>query len=97
MESRVHLGTVASGREIARDDHARQEMASNHGILAYDSEFDAVLESVIGNCRDAFIVIRGISDYKDGTRRRDWQPHAALLAAAFTKALILRMDPPEGV
>lgn len=64
MESRVHLGPVASGREVARDDHLRQELAARLGILAFDSEFDSVLESVIGNRRDAFVVIRGIADYK---------------------------------
>jgi hypothetical protein len=144
MESRVHLGPVASGikhllyvriiierlyliyllfksgRQVARDDHLRQELAARLGILAFDSEFDSVLESVIGNRRDAFVVIRGIADYKvltslwlnvllsniqtlniidlfffqDGTRRRDWQPHSALLAAAFGKAIVSRMDPP---
>lgn len=94
MESRVHLGPVASGRMVARDDHIRQELAARLGILAYDSEYDSVLESIIGNRRDAFVCIRGIADYKDGTRRKDWQPHAALLAAAFAKAIIARMDPP---
>jgi hypothetical protein len=64
MESRVHLGPVASGRQVSRDDHLRQELAARLGILAFDSEFDSVLESVIGNRRDAFLVIRGIADYK---------------------------------
>ncbi|CAL8117375.1 unnamed protein product [Orchesella dallaii] len=94
MESRVHLGPVASGRMVARDDHIRQELAARLGILAYDSEYDSVLESIIGNRRDCFVVIRGVADYKDGTRRKDWQPHAALLAAAFAKAIVTRMDPP---
>jgi nucleoside phosphorylase len=94
IESRVHLGCIASGRHVARDDHLRQDLASRLGIMAYDSEFDSVLESVLGNRRDSFIVIRGIADYKDGTRRRDWQPHAALVAAAFAKAVASRMEPP---
>jgi hypothetical protein len=64
MESRVHLGPVASGRQVARDDHLRQELAARLGILAFDSEFDSALESVIGNRRDAFVVVRGIADYK---------------------------------
>lgn len=62
--SRVHLGPVASGRNVSRDDHVRQELAAQLGILAYDSEYDTVLESVIGNRRDSFVVIRGIADYK---------------------------------
>lgn len=94
MESRVHLGAIAGGRAVSKEDYVRQELAARLGILAYDSEFDAVLESIIGNRRDAFVVIRGISDYKDGTRRKDWQGYAALLAAAYAKVIISRLEPP---
>lgn len=94
MESRVHLGAIAGGRAVSKEDYIRQELAARLGILAYDSEYDAVLESVIGNRRDAFVVIRGISDYKDGTRRKDWQGYSALLAAAYAKVIISRLEPP---
>lgn len=36
----------------------------------------------------------GIADYRDGTRGKEWQPHAALCAAAVMKAIISAMDPP---
>lgn len=94
MESRVHMGAIAGGRAVSKEDYVRQELAARLGILAYDSEFDAVLESIIGNRRDAFVVIRGISDYKDGTRRKDWQGYSALLAAAYAKVIISRLEPP---
>jgi hypothetical protein len=38
------------------------------------------------------MLIRGIADYKDGTRRKEWQQHAALAAAAVLKSVVLRMD-----
>ena len=41
-----------------------------------------------GNRKDCYIIVRGISDYKDGTRKKEWQPYASLAAAAFTKAVI---------
>ena len=30
----------------------------------------------------------------DGTRNKDWQPYAALVAAAFMKSVICGMEPP---
>ncbi|XP_020280044.1 uncharacterized protein LOC109852892 isoform X3 [Pseudomyrmex gracilis] len=92
--SRVHLAPVASGRQIARDDQLRQKFASRFGALAFDAEMDAVVESILGNCRENFAVIRGIADYKDGTRIKEWQPYAALAAASVMKAIICAMDPP---
>ncbi|XP_072755547.1 uncharacterized protein [Anoplolepis gracilipes] len=92
--SRIHLAPVASGRQIARDDQLRQKFASRFGALAFDAEMDAVVESILGNCRENFVVIRGIADYKDGTRIKEWQPYAALAAASVMKAIICAMDPP---
>lgn len=92
--SRIHLSPIASGRQIARDDQLRQKFSSRFGALAFDAEMDAVVESILGNCRESFVVIRGISDYKDGIRVKEWQPYAALTAASVMKAIICAMDPP---
>ncbi|XP_033225188.1 uncharacterized protein LOC117178070 [Belonocnema kinseyi] len=92
--ARIHLSPVASGRQIARDDQLRQKFASRFGALAFDGEMDAVVESILGNCRDSFAVVRGISDYKDGSRVKEWQPYASLAAASVVKAIICAMDPP---
>ncbi|XP_012269161.2 uncharacterized protein LOC105693664 isoform X2 [Athalia rosae] len=94
---RIHLAPVASGRQIARDDQLRQKFASKFGVLAFDAEMDAVVESVLGNCRESFAVVRGVSDYKDGTRAKEWQPYASLAAASVVKAVICAMDPPTNV
>lgn len=92
--SRIHIAPVASGRDIARDDQLRQKFASRFGALAFDAKMDAVVESILGNCRDSFAVVRGISDYKDGSRVKEWQPYASLAAASVVKAIICAMDPP---
>ncbi|XP_045115385.1 uncharacterized protein LOC123506982 isoform X2 [Portunus trituberculatus] len=91
---RVHLGVVAAGRSVVDNDQMRQDFASQLSVVAYDQEFDAVVESVYGNRKDQYVFIRGICDYKDGTRNKDWQPYAALVAAAFMKAVICGMEPP---
>ncbi|XP_076647532.1 uncharacterized protein LOC143356049 isoform X1 [Halictus rubicundus] len=94
---RIHLVPVASGRYIARDDQLRQKFAARFGALAFDAEMDAVVESILGNCRESFAVIRGISDYKDGSRIKEWQPYASLAAASVMKSIICAMDPPTNV
>lgn len=94
---RLHLAPIASGRQVVKDDRLRQQFAAQVGALAFDCEFDSVIESILGNCKDSFICIRGISDYKDGTRRKEWQPYAALAAASVMKAIICGMEAPTNV
>lgn len=94
---RIHLSPIASGRMVVKDDRLRQQFAAQVGALAFDCEFDSVIESILGNCKDSFICIRGISDYKDGTRRKEWQPYAALAAASVMKSIICGMEAPTNV
>ncbi|CAH1111619.1 unnamed protein product [Psylliodes chrysocephalus] len=89
---RIHLSTIASGRQVVRDDRLRQQLANQVGALAFDCEFDTVIESILGNCKDSFVIIRGISDYKDGTRRKEWQPYASLAAASVMKAIVCGLE-----
>ena len=48
---RIHLSAVGSGRDVARSDQIRQQFAQQYNVLAFDPEFEAVIESVMGNCR----------------------------------------------
>nr|CAI5832030.1 unnamed protein product [Callosobruchus analis] len=94
---RIHLSPVASGRQVVKDDRLRQQFASKVGALAFDCEVDPVIESILGNCKESFVCVRGIADYKDGTRRKEWQPYAALAAASVMKAVVCGMEPPTNV
>jgi hypothetical protein len=42
------------------------------------------------------LVIRGICDYSDTHKNKEWQGYAAMAAAAYAKDLLLRI-PPEKV
>lgn len=88
---RIHLGPIASGRAVSRDEQLRQAFALHSAALAFDSEFDSVIESIIGSCRESFAVVRGIADYRDGTKRSEWQPFASMSAAAVVKTIICAM------
>ena len=56
--------------------------------MAFDSEIEQVLESIEGSRKDSYLLIRGVGDYREGERGVEWQPYAALAAAAFMKVLI---------
>ncbi|XP_030378501.1 uncharacterized protein LOC115627089 isoform X2 [Scaptodrosophila lebanonensis] len=94
---RLHLGPIGSGRDLVRSDDLRTQFARKYGLLATDVEMSSVLDSIIGNCRESFILVKGISDYKDGMSTRKWQNYAALSAASVVKSIICGMDAPTNV
>ncbi|XP_077291307.1 uncharacterized protein LOC143914814 isoform X2 [Arctopsyche grandis] len=91
--SRVQLGPLVGVGSIAAA--ARGSLTNHCNAVALTAPLHPVLDSVIGNCRDSFICIRGISDYQDGSRGKEWQPYSSLVAAAVMKSLICAMDPPS--
>ncbi|KAH8284261.1 hypothetical protein KR044_006835 [Drosophila immigrans] len=94
---RLHLGPIGSGRDLVRSDDLRTQFARKFGLLATDVEMSSVLDSIIGNCRESFILVKGISDYKDGMSTRKWQNYASLSAASVVKSVICGMDAPTNV
>uniref|UniRef100_K1PN83 Nucleoside phosphorylase domain-containing protein n=1 Tax=Magallana gigas TaxID=29159 RepID=K1PN83_MAGGI len=79
---------VGSGRAITMYDHTKLDFAHNYGITCFDSEYDQVIESIVGNRKDSFMFIRGIADYNDGSKNKEWQPYASLAAAAKMKTIV---------
>ncbi|GAB0097346.1 uncharacterized protein DMENIID0001_129810 [Sergentomyia squamirostris] len=95
--TRVHLGPIGSGSDQIKSDTLRSEFSRTFGLLATDIEMSSVLDSIVGNCRDSFILVKGISDYKDGMTTKKWQNYASLAAAAVMKSIICAMDAPTNV
>ena len=91
---RIHFGVLGSGRPVVKTDATRLDFASKYNIKAFDTEFDQVLESIEGNRKDSFMFIRGISDYTDGSKNKEWQPYAALAAASYMKTIIKALSNP---
>lgn len=88
----LFLGKIGSGKVLSKDDGVRQTFIKQTNCMCIDSGFQAVMQSIYGNRKESFAVIRGIADYQDGTHRREWQPYASLVAAAFMKAVILQLS-----
>jgi len=87
----VHHGIVGAGRTLVKYPTVRQAFVTHTGVKVVDSGFQAVMDSIEGNRKDSVMVIRGVSDYYDGTRKKEWQPFASLAAAAYMKEMILKM------
>lgn len=94
---RLHLGPIGSGYDLVKSDTLRTEFAKQHGLVATDVELNSVLDSVVGNCRESFLVVKGIADYKDGTTTKKWQNYSALCAASVMKSIVCAMDAPTNV
>lgn len=90
-----HFGPIGSAalQSGSISEPLKQRMISEFQLRAFDSEFDPVVESIYGNCKESYIMIRGICDYKDGRKRNDWQQYSALVAAAFMKSIIVNLKP----
>ncbi|XP_052077843.1 uncharacterized protein LOC127715718 [Mytilus californianus] len=86
----VRFGAISNGMNIAKDGKLRKTFARLYGIKAYDLDTDAILESLEGNRNESFLIIRGIADYADGSRK-EWQPYSAMAAAAYMKTLIMAL------
>lgn len=85
----IHYGNIASGNDIIKDASIRDELAAEQGILCFETEAVGLLENL------PCLLIRGICDYADSHKTRDWQGYAALVAAAYAKAVLHHVVPTQ--
>ncbi|XP_064595166.1 uncharacterized protein LOC135461847 isoform X2 [Liolophura sinensis] len=90
-----HFGTIGSGRPVVKSHSLRLDFAARYDVRAFDTAFDQVLDSIEGNRKDSYMIVRGIADYVDGDKHKEWQPYAALAAAAYTKTMIKALSNPQ--
>lgn len=80
---RIHFGVYASADMIMRDAKVRDNLATNHKVIAFDME-----AAGIWGLSPHVVVIKGVSDYGDSHKTKQWQPLAAAHAACTAKAFI---------
>jgi nucleoside phosphorylase len=89
---KVHYGLIGSGGRLIRTSAERNRLARTHRLIGLDMEGDGVSDAAHLQGVDWFMV-RGVSDY--GSRKNDlWHRYAALAAAAYTRSLLGRLNPP---
>ncbi|KXJ87791.1 nucleoside phosphorylase domain-containing protein [Microdochium bolleyi] len=79
----VFFGTIASGNKVVKNAAARDQLSRVlGGVLCFEMEAAGVLASF------PCLVVRGICDYADEYKDKEWQPYAAATAAAYAKAIL---------
>jgi nucleoside phosphorylase len=90
-DMRVHYGLIASGNQVIKDAIFRDKLNKDLGgnVLCVEMEAAGLMNDF------PCIVIRGICDYADSHKNKEWQEHAAAVAAAFAKELLGNVQPSD--
>jgi nucleoside phosphorylase/CheY-like chemotaxis protein len=86
-QPRIFIGAIASSNTLLQDPIKRDQLRVMFQVRAVEMEgagiADATWSQEVG-----YLVVRGICDYCDSNKGDAWQEYAAVVAAAYTRALI---------
>lgn len=89
--TRVWYGSIGSGDKLVKNARKRNELRDTYNIIGLEMEAAGTMNRIpVG-------VIRGVCDYGDERKNKQWQPYAAAMAAAYAKAIILELGPGSGI
>jgi nucleoside phosphorylase len=78
----IHYGLIGSANRVLKDGTERDHLKRDTKILCVEVEAAGLMDSF------PCLVIRGICDYADSHKNKNWQPYAAATAAAYMKELL---------
>ena len=87
----LHFGAIGAGKMLTKSDDVKREIRAKFNVLGLDCGFQAVLESLKGNRKEDFALIRVACDWSDGLGTRSEQRVAAVRAAAITRLLVSQL------
>lgn len=82
----VFYGLIASGNTLMKNAERRDSYAKE-GVLCFEMEAAGLLNHF------PCLVVRGICDYSDTHKNKEWQGYAAMTAAAFATNLLNHITP----
>jgi hypothetical protein len=85
------MGTFACGNSVMKSAGHRDGLAQEHGVIAFEMEGAGAWKEV------PCIVVKGICDYADSHKNKQWQNFAAACAASVAVAILDRYDVPGRV
>ena len=86
-QPRVFYGPIASANRLLKNPLKRDELREKFKVKAVEMESSGIADAT-WNREIGYLAIRGICDYCDSNKGDDWQEYAAVIAAAYTRALI---------
>jgi hypothetical protein len=85
--TRVWYGSIGSGEKLVKKSQIRNELRDEYKIIGLEMEAAGTMNRIpVG-------VIRGVCDYADRHKNKEWQPYAAAMAAAYAKAVLTTIRP----
>ncbi|KAF7174131.1 hypothetical protein CNMCM6106_008248 [Aspergillus hiratsukae] len=78
----IHYGAIASGNQVMRSGTTRDNIARQLDVICFEMEAAGLMD--ILPC----LPIRGICDYSDSHKSKEWQRYAAATAAAYARELL---------
>ncbi|KAF5528655.1 Ankyrin-1 [Colletotrichum aenigma] len=89
LNPEVHYGCIASGNQVVKNGKKRDEIAKRYNVICFEMEAAGLIDNF------PCIVIRGICDYADSHKNKEWQQYAAATAAACAKELVFNIPPKD--
>ncbi|MDC0748676.1 phosphorylase family protein [Polyangium mundeleinium] len=89
-EPRVFRGPIASANKLLKNARLRDRLRDTFGVKAAEMEGAGVADSAWLNAV-GYLVVRGTCDYCDEHKADRWQGYAAMISAAYARALLEQM------
>jgi nucleoside phosphorylase len=83
----IHYGLIASANQLMKDALVRDRLAAEKDVLCFEMEAAGLMNHF------PCLVIRGICDYSDSHKNKEWQGYAAIVAAAYATDLLYQIAP----
>ncbi|CAG8385864.1 unnamed protein product [Penicillium salamii] len=81
----IHYGLIASANTLMKDASIRDKLSAEMGVLCFEMEAAGLMNHF------PCLVIRGICDYADSHKNKEWQGYAAMTATCYAKDLLSRL------
>ncbi|CZR46055.1 uncharacterized protein FPRO_11502 [Fusarium proliferatum ET1] len=85
----IYYGTIASGNQVMRSSTVRDKVAQELKAICFEMEA-AGLNDICPS-----LSVRGICDYSDSHKSKEWQEYAAATAAAYAREFVEKLPPTE--
>jgi nucleoside phosphorylase len=79
---KIHHGAIASGNQVIKYGTTRDNIAREIDVICFEMEAAGLMDII------PCLPIRGICDYSDSHKNKEWQRYAAATAAAYARELI---------
>ncbi|KAL8957878.1 MAG: hypothetical protein Q9193_004959 [Seirophora villosa] len=84
----IHYGNIGSSNSLVVGSKEREDLYKEFQTICFEMEAASLMD-------DRCLVIRGISDYSDSHKNKQWQRYAAATAAAYAQQLIMTLPAPR--